>query len=105
MAALRERIAPRVTAVARVCFHSEVAVATDDSTRLLTSRIALVSTAEPSLTSVRNVLPASVRAQSRVTAAAPRLASHIWREALIAASATVAGKAKRRLLLHVLLLE
>src|SRR6266581_9316212 len=68
-----------VTAVARVCFHSEVAVATDDSTRLLTSRIALVSTAEPSLTSVRKVLPASVRAQSRVTAAAPRPASHIWR--------------------------
>ena len=65
--------------VARTCsrvrFHIELAVASDVSMPLPRTRIACVSTIEPSLISARSVLPASFFAQSRVTEAAPRPAS------------------------------
>src|ERR1700676_2282813 len=77
--------------VARTCsrvrVQIELAVASDVSTPLPRTRIACVSTAEPSLISARSVLPASFFAHWRVTAAAPRPASQTCRDAATAAPA------------------
>jgi len=62
--------------VVRACFQNEFAIANDPSRRSPTMRMVLDSTAVPSFTSVRKTLPASDCAHSRVTTAAPKLASH-----------------------------
>ena len=62
--------------VLRVSFHTEFAAEKEVSSRLPTKRTACDSTTVPSLTRDLNMSPASVCTQSRVTTAAPRLASH-----------------------------
>src|SRR5713101_1028969 len=87
-AAVSTRPPTVVRAVSRARFHVVVANAIDDSILRPRTRTARDSTVEPSLTSARNMWPASLRAHSRVTTAAPRPASHTWRDAASAASAT-----------------
>jgi hypothetical protein len=60
---------------------SALARTIDVSMRRATTRIARVSTTVPSLMSARNTVRASLPAHSRVTAAAPSVASQNWRGA------------------------
>ena len=66
----------------------------DDPIRWLTKLIARDSTTVPSLMSERNIAAASRSAHSRVTAAAPSVASHRWRGAAIIAAGVI-GMLKR----------
>ncbi len=81
-----------VSTVLRVCRHRRLARVIDVSSWSPTNVTARDSTTVPSLTSVLNVLPASDCTQSLVTAAAPRLASHTWRDAARASSPNWNGR-------------
>src|SRR5436190_6015570 len=78
--------------VPRAVRQKSFAIVNEPSTRSPTLRNVRDSTAVPSLISVRNSAPASFCAHSRVTTAAPRLASQTWRDA--ANSASPAGTAR-----------